>query len=98
MESIGKGSQIMSETAIYPGTIGATMTLDDWYESRKKLQICPFCQSDNVEVMEVPKTIFQKPYAGHCRDCDSRGSETDTIEGAIKAWNSVPREKRVGSD
>ena len=63
--------------------------LDHWYKDYKKLHICPFCKSDNVEVTEAPKGIFKKPFFVLCRDCGARGSGHDTKERAIKAWNEV---------
>ena len=53
---------------------GAGLDIKEWYKNYAKLQICPFCESENVEILEIPKTIYDKPYAGYCRDCGGRGS------------------------
>lgn len=72
---------------------GAGLEIKEWYKNYAKLQICPFCESENVEILEIPKTIYDKPYAGYCRDCGGRGSVKDTKEEAIAVWNSIPRKK-----
>lgn len=54
------------------------------------LSICPFCNSDSVEVLSeliLGKTVYYVV----CRECSARGSSSRYKSNAAQEWNNCSR-------
>lgn len=47
-----------------------------------KIKRCPFCQSRQLEVMQVMSNTFVQ-----CQQCGARGPIAHHFDGALNAWN-----------
>ena len=59
---------------------------------KMKILPCPFCNSDNVKVMD-----FVDKFAVECDLCKATGPACDFIWGAIVFWNHVLRHDEEAS-
>lgn len=51
------------------------------------LKPCPFCGRDDKVGFEFFKSKYASYSSVYCRNCESTGPRSYTVDGAIRAWN-----------
>ena len=52
-----------------------------------ELKPCPFCGSDRVAVHDWLNEHPDHSYCGFCKDCETEGSPSKSVQGVIDKWN-----------
>ncbi len=59
-----------------------------------RLNLCPFCESKSVEIVDSMEPGEYGQLYAYCNDCGARGSLGDTKREAADKWNKRADDKR----